>query len=179
MKTGIVALVIGFKPSTESPESLASTNEKAENPKFVQPLLIDAFSDDQEVEILQEAWENNELTESDKPIPDPLRQIYEMRDRQVKEDEDFGNYVEDLLNNPFLRKDIQEHALQWLKSKIRIEEYHACEREAMRVIAEYAFQIYRQDPAKRDFFLAGPVAKVRVRVFELKEADRDVLKKAA
>lgn len=183
MKTGIVALVVAFKPSTQSPEDVAPAPVKEvraiETPAFVEPVLIDAFSDDTEVEILQEAWENNELTDGDKPIPDPLKQIYEMRERQTKEDEEFGNYVEDLLTNPFLRKDIQAHAVQWLRSKIRIEEYHHCERDAMRVIAEYAFQIYRQDPAKRDFFLAGPVAKVRVRIFELKEADQDVFKKAA
>jgi hypothetical protein len=35
------------------------------------------------------------------------------------------------------------------------------------VIAQYAFQVFSGDPKKTDFLLAGPRARVRVRVIDL------------
>jgi len=35
------------------------------------------------------------------------------------------------------------------------------------VIAQYAFQVFSDDPAKTDFLLAGPKARVRIRVIDL------------
>lgn len=138
-KTGTVALVVRIDGS--------------------QPVLVEKFSDDREIAVLEGALATGENS--------PLELIYSMREKQTKEDEEFGNYVEELLSQPFIRPEIQEHGLQWLKSKIRIEEYQRCEAEATRIIAEYAFQLYVGNPNRTDFFLAGPVSKVRVRVFPL------------
>lgn len=100
---------------------------------------------------------------------EPLNLLGRVRERDAKEEEEFGNYVEDLLSKPFVRPEIQEHAVQWLKSKIRIEKYERSEVEAVKVIAQYAMKVFQEDPAKMDFLLAGPQAQVRVRIFVLEE----------
>jgi len=123
------------------------------------PTLLETFSDDREIAILETAVNEGEAS--------PLDIIHAMRARQAKEDEEFGDYVEELLCQPFVRPEIQEHGIQWLKSKIRIEQYQKCEGEATHVIAAYAFKLFIEDPDRVDFLLAGPSAKVRIRVFNL------------
>jgi hypothetical protein len=83
------------------------------------------------------------------------------------EEGEFGDYVEELLSQPFVGTEIQEHGVQWLKSKIRIERYQRTETDAAKVIAEYAMKVVSEDPDKTDFFLAGPNTMVRIRVFPL------------
>jgi hypothetical protein len=121
------------------------------------PSLVDVISDDHEISLLESSHRSGEN--------DLLRPVYEFRKKQSAEDEQFGEYVEDLLSQPFLGSEIQEHGLQWLKSKIRIEEFHRSETEAASIIAEYAMKILLENPEKTDFFLAGPSTMVRVRVF--------------
>ncbi len=140
MRIGTVALIVRF----DGGES---------------PSLIDSISDDREIAALQAALDQGEN--------DPLETVYQMRARQAKEDEEFGDYVEELLSQPFVRPEIQDHGLQWLKSKIRIEEYQRTESDATRVIADYAFKLYMEDRRRTDFVLAGPVAKVRIRIYEV------------
>lgn len=123
------------------------------------PQLVDILCDDGEIALLELAiLENRE---------DPLDAVYDHRKQTQKEESEFADYVEDLLSQPFLRPEIQEHGIQWLKSKLRIEEYQQSEVDAARVIAAYAFQIFAQEPQKTDFFLAGPRTQVRIRVFDL------------
>jgi hypothetical protein len=133
------------------------------------PSLVETFSDDREIELFEAALSTGESN--------PLDSVYEMRARQAKEDEEFGDYVEELLCQPFVKPEIMEHGVQWLKSKMKIEQYQKCELEATKVIAGYAFKLYQEDPQKVDFLLAGPAAKVRVRVFKLPEA-REMAKAA-
>ena len=121
------------------------------------PSLVDVISDDHEISLLESSSRAGEV--------DLLRPVYEFRKRQCAEDEQFGEYVEDLLSQPFLRPEIQEHGVQWLRSKIRIEEFQRSESDAARIIAEYAMKILLENPEKKDFFLAGPSTMVRVRVF--------------
>ncbi len=90
-----------------------------------------------------------------------------MRERQSKEDEEFGNYLEDLLSQPYVRQEVQEHGLAWLKSKIRIDEFQKAESEAAEVIARFAFDRFRKDQSMTDFLLAGPTARVRIRIFRV------------
>ena len=123
------------------------------------PLLIDVLYDEFEIEFLEAAIRNGER--------DPLQQIHEHRTRVSKKEEDFGDYVEELLSQPFLHPDIQQHGIQWLKSKIKIEKYQKTEREAVRIIADYAYKIFEQDEDKTDFILASPTSQVRIRVFSL------------
>ncbi len=119
------------------------------------PEVVEVLSDNREIQMLEE-----DMSESN-----PLRRIHEHRDTQAREDADFADYVEDLLSQPFLKPEIQAHGVQWLKSKIRIEQYQKSEAEAAHIIAEYAIKVYAENPERRDFFLAGPKAQVRVRVF--------------
>jgi hypothetical protein len=121
------------------------------------PVLVETLSDDREINLLE-----GELQKGD---PDPLDRIHAHREQVQKEEEEFGDYVEELLSQPFVRPEIQDHGLQWLKSKIRIEQYQRSETDAARVIADYAYRVYREDPARTDFVLAGPTNKVRIRVF--------------
>ncbi len=121
--------------------------------------LIDAFSDDQEIELLEKAFSDGE--------EDPIEMVYQLREKALKEDEEFGDYVEELLSYPFLSPQIQDHGLNWLRSKMKIEEYRKSEEEATQVIAEHALKIYQGDQSKTDFTLAGPTAQVKIRVFEV------------
>ena len=132
--------------------------------------LLEALSDDLEIQTFEkEVMEGN---------PNPLGIVLRQRQQQTKEEEEFGDYVEELLSQPFLKTEIQEHALKWLRSKVRIEEYQKRESEAAEVIADYALKVFRSDPDRTDFLLAGPTNKVRVRVFVL-DADKQGLSQAA
>lgn len=121
------------------------------------PVLLDSFSDELEIARLEKALAVG--------TPDPLTTIYQDRERHTKEDQEFGDYVEELLSQPFVRPEIQEHGLQWLKSKIRLEQFHRRELEATKVIAEHALKIYQTNRDLTDFILAGPISKVRIRIF--------------
>jgi hypothetical protein len=123
------------------------------------PSLIETISDEREIVVLENGFEKGQSG--------LIEQIHDRRAQQAKEEDDFGNYVEDLLSQPYVRPEIQEHGIQWLKSKIKIDEYNRTEAEAAKIIADYAFKVFTDDPDRTDFFLAGPNAKVRVRIFVL------------
>ena len=123
------------------------------------PALVDQFSDDAEIVVFESAAQIGE--------PNPLQAVYDRRRKLALEDEEFGNYVEDLLSQPFVRPEIQEHGVQWLKSKLKIENFQKCESEASKTIADYAFRVFCKDPTRTEFLLAGPLAKVKIRVLLL------------
>lgn len=127
-------------------------------------VYLDALSDDQEIKLLEDAIS--------KGTPDPLHVIYELRERQSREDEEFGDYVENLVASPFCRTDIRDHGLQWFRSKMRIEEFQRTESEATAVIATFAYNLFRMDQSKKDFTLQGAKGSVHIRVLEV-VANRD------
>lgn len=147
-KSNTIALVVSRKGE-------ASEGAKPEEG----PVLVEALSDDDEIKALEEALKQGH--------PDPLQLIHDRRVKVEKEEEEFGDYVEDLLTQPFVHPEIRAHGLRWMRSKIRIEDYQKIEQEAASTIAGYAFKLYSSNPSKTDFFLAGPRAQVRIRVFEL------------
>jgi hypothetical protein len=124
------------------------------------PVLLDQLSDDHEIALLEKAVTQGRLT--------ALDDVYQARAQQKEEEERFGDYVEDLITQPFVRPEIRDHGIQWLKSKIRIEQFQSSEQEASRVIADFAFKLYCENRELTDFLLAGPHAQVRVRVFLIK-----------
>jgi hypothetical protein len=129
-----------------------------------QPNLIDIVSDDGEIRLLEEAVEKGES--------DPLNYVYEFRKRQQHEDAEFGDYVEELLSRPFVRPEVQEHGIQWMKSKLKIEQYQKTETQAAKIIAEYALKVLEQDHTKTDFMIAGPSSMVRVKIVNMSEGHR-------
>jgi hypothetical protein len=101
--------------------------------------------------------------------PEPLKRLQEFRKKQAAEEEEFADFVEGLLSQPFVKPDVQDHAVQWFKSRAKIEAFQKAEDEASRLIANYAFQVFTSDPNQTDFMLAGPKARVRVRVIDLSQ----------
>ena len=122
--------------------------------------LIDTLSHPREIDFFESALTSGEV--------DPLQMIYDYRVKESKQDEEFGNYIEELLSRPFLKPDVQRHAVQWLKSKIKIEHYQKIERDAAKTISDFAYKIFQKDPTKTDFFLTSKTSQVRVRVFEVR-----------
>ena len=125
------------------------------------PTLFEALTSADEILELELAVMNAD--------PDPLKRVHEFRAKQTIDDEEFADFVEGLLSQPFVKPDVQDHAIQWFKSRSKIESFQKAEDDASHVIAKYAFEIYQGNPSKKDFFLAGPKAKVRIRVIEIKE----------
>jgi hypothetical protein len=123
------------------------------------PVLVDYFSDEREIATLDLALKNQD--------PEPLETVYSFRERQIHEDDEFGDYVEDLLSRPFLKDEVRDHGLQWLHSKIKIERFQKNEREASRTIADFAFRLYSEDPSKEDFLLASHSAAVRILILKV------------
>jgi hypothetical protein len=140
MRAPTIALAVEFKDGT--------------------PILLETISDSQEIELLERSVQLGDI--------DPLRRVHDFREQQFREDDEFSNYVEELLSKPFLKSEVHKHGVQWLKSRIRIERFQKDEKEAAKVIADYAFQILINETSLRDFYLAGPKAQVRVRVIVLK-----------
>jgi hypothetical protein len=144
MRVTTIAIVVNA-PKTDSFKSSLS--------------LVEVISDEFEIGLLEASCQAGS--------PDPLESVREFRRKQMEEEGEFGNYVEELLSQPFVANEIQEHGVQWLKSKIRIEKHVQNESDAAKVIAEYAMKVVSKDPEKTDFFLAGPKAMVRIRVFSI------------
>jgi hypothetical protein len=135
--------------------------------------LAEIVSDDQELEILEQAF-----SDADR---DPLAEIQEHRRRIAREDDEFGDYVEQLLCQPFVKTEIQEHGVEWMKSRIRIEQFQRTESAAAKVIGDYAYKLFSENRGLKDFFLSGPNTRVRVRIFVLKRdaSDREGASRAA
>jgi len=125
------------------------------------PSLFEALTSADEILELELALKNSD--------PDPMKRVQDFRMKQSQDDEEFADFVEGLISQPFVKADVQDHAIQWFKSRAKIEAYQKAESNASQVIALYAFEIYQNNPSKTDFFLAGPKAKVRIRVIEIKE----------
>jgi len=123
------------------------------------PILVDQISDDEEIHQLEASIRGGDST--------ALEDVYLARDERAEEEERFGDFVEALITQPFVKPDVLEHGVQWLRSKIKIERFQRSEREATRVIAQYAFQVYSENPELKDFLLSGPSAQVRIRILEL------------
>jgi hypothetical protein len=121
--------------------------------------LVDTLSNEAEIDLVDACIRADEA--------DPLQYLYQLREQDMKKEDEFGDRVEEMLSQPFLNREVQMHGLKWLQSKMRIEEYHKTEKDAVKVIAEYAYKIFRQDPSKTDFFLASSSSQVRIRVFKL------------
>jgi hypothetical protein len=119
--------------------------------------LIEVLSDEREIDV----YESEQLRNN----PDPLARVHEYRAKQIEEDDAFADYVEELLSQPFQKEEIKEHGIQWLRSKQRIEDFQKNENEAAVVIAKFALDLFTKDPEKNDFYLSGPTAQVRVRIF--------------
>lgn len=136
-----LALVICFKD--QSPSHLAT------------------ISDEREISILDHAIQTKERN--------PLDKVIEHRELVAREEEEFGDFVEQLLSQPFQRTEIREHGLAWFQSRIRLEQFQKEETDAARVVAEYAYAVFQEDPRRRDFILDGAAAKIRIRIFEVQQ----------
>ena len=127
--------------------------------------LIETLADNQEIELFEAA-----LKEGSK---DPMKYIEQHRQRQDAEDETFGDYVEQLLTQPFIKAELREHGINWFYSRMRVERYRRHEQDAAKVIAEYALKVYRDAPDREEFILAGPRAKVQIRIFSVNRLDQE------
>ncbi len=144
MRMGTVALIVRFDGDT--------------------PVLVETLSDDQEIQLLEDALRGGD--------DEPLKKVHEARELRVQEDEKFGDYVEYLISQPAVKNEIRSHGLEWFYSKMRIENYRRSEAEAAAVIAGYALEVFSEMPNRREFILAGPRAKVQVKVYPLERAIR-------
>lgn len=122
-------------------------------------VLDEVISDDREIDLIENLPIGAEASF--------WQRLEEFRRARAKEEDEFGDYVEEILEQPFASPEVKKHGLLWLKSKIRIEQFQRKELEASRVIAEYALKIFEAYPERRDLILKGPKSKVRVRIFEL------------
>lgn len=120
------------------------------------PILLESLSDDREVEFVEEALKEGH--------PDPVWAVRQRRKLQDKEDEEFADYIENLVSEPHCKLEIQEHAFLWFKSRLNLEDYRRAEADARKVIADFALQVFYQDPSRTDFVLSSPNAEVRVRI---------------
>ena len=158
--TVLVRYVLCMKPKEQPTIALIVRNNQQEK-----PTLYEALTSADEILELELALMNSE--------PDPLARVHDYRSKQTVDDEEFADFVEGLLSQPFVKPEVQDHAVQWFKSRAKIEAYQKAEDNASQVIALYAFEVYQNNPSSTDFFLAGPRSKVRIRVIELKDKDSE------
>ena len=134
------------------------------------PVLAETLTSSEEILELELAMMNHEEA--------PLKRVHDFRKKQYSEDEEFADFVEGLLSQPFVKPDVQSHAVQWFKSRTKIEAYQKAEDDASRVIAQYAFQVFTKDATKVDFLLAGPKANTNSRQAQFLYNASCVLKEA-
>jgi hypothetical protein len=100
-------------------------------------------------------------------VQDPLLDLAVKREQERQSEDDFANYVEDLVVKPGLKPEVREQAVQWFYSRIRIEKYEAQEKQAAAVVARVALQLYQEHPAQVDFTLSSERSEIRVKIFDL------------
>ena len=125
--------------------------------KGQEPCLVETLSDGQEIELIEVALQRG--------VSNPVPMLKELREQREYEDEKFADYVEGILSQPFLKPEVREQAMEWFKSRMKIEFYQKNEFEATQVIAQYALGLFKENPKRTDFILAGPKAQVDVRIY--------------
>src|SRR5262249_33318543 len=85
------------------------------------PVLMETLSDEAEIRYMEDALKAGETR--------PLQRIHEYRESEARQEDELGNHIEDLLSKTFVKPEIQTHAVQWLRSKIKIEQYQKAEKE--------------------------------------------------
>ncbi|MBU6374685.1 MAG: hypothetical protein KGQ59_01700 [Bdellovibrionales bacterium] len=123
------------------------------------PFVLESVSDEPEVAFMEQIFADRH--------PNPVLALKEHRRRQEHEDEAFADYVEGLISAPSCGLRIQDHASQWFKSRIHLEQYRQAEAVARQVIVDFAFRLFCQDPSQTDFTLASSNAEVRVLVYRV------------
>jgi hypothetical protein len=123
------------------------------------PKILESVSDDPEILLVEEALAEHH--------PDPVMAVRQRRQEQENEEEAFADYIETLLSAATCGIQIQRHAALWFRSRIDLEEYRRAEIEARRVIVDFAFRLYCEDPSQTDFTLAAPHAEVRILIRDL------------
>lgn len=123
------------------------------------PQLVEFLSDDEEIAVFEAASAMGDY--------EPLQRVHDHRQRQAQEDQAFADYIEELLSQPYQRQEIIDHGTQWLKARLRIEEFQQSEHQAVKIIANFGMQLYLGNPERVDFSLQGSAAQVRVRIFVL------------
>lgn len=155
-KMGTVAVVLSTEPGSQKTLKAVSSDGPSSTH------WVETFSDEREISALEAAIQAGN--------PFPLQTVYEFRARTEREDDEFGDYVEDLLCQKTVRPEVQSHGVAWLRSKMKIEQFRRQEREAAEVIAHFALNKIKEDPALEDFILAGPGMQVRIRIFKVRLA---------
>jgi hypothetical protein len=125
------------------------------------PKILESVSDDPEVLLVEEALAEHH--------PDPLMAVRQHRQEQEDEEEAFADYLESLLSAPACGIQLQRHAVLWFRSKMDLESHRRAESEARRVIVDFAFRLYCEDPSQTDFVLTSPQAEVHVVIRDLAE----------
>jgi hypothetical protein len=123
------------------------------------PVLRDTLTSDSEIEFLIASMAKGEL--------DPLGEIHRYRSHVEQQQTIFGDYVEDLLSKPFVEGSLQQQALKWLGAKIKIDQFQLQEKAAAKIISDYAYKLFKVEPAKNDFFIESAHFRIRVRIFTL------------
>ncbi len=123
------------------------------------PRILDSVSDDPEISLIEQALADRS--------PDPVLAVRLRRQEQEAEEEAFADYVETLLSAPACGLQLQHHASLWFRSRIDLEEYRRAESKARRVIVDFAFRRYCDDPSQTDFTLVSHEAEVRVIIREV------------
>jgi len=123
------------------------------------PKILESVSDDPEILLVEEALAEHH--------PDPVTVVRQRRQELENEEEAFADYIEGLLSAPACGIQLQRHAVLWFRSRIDLEAYRRAEIEARRVIVDFAFRLYCEDPSQTDFTLASPQAEVRVLIRDL------------
>ncbi len=143
MKTHTIALVISENTS-QNDDPIAR---------------FDVLQDAYEIEYLEKAIQLGERQ--------PMQEIINRR-ALIHEQEDLqADYIEDILCKPFAGPKVKTQGLLWFESKIKLDRHRQAETDAALVIADYAYQIYQNDPSRTDLLLSGPKSQVRVRIFRL------------
>ncbi|MEK6705357.1 MAG: hypothetical protein AABZ06_06170 [Bdellovibrionota bacterium] len=123
------------------------------------PSLLEVLSDENEIAMFEQLLMQNKH--------EPMSMLQRHRDMKTVQENEFGDYVEEIVSHPYAKKDIKDYGLRWLKSRMKIEEFQRSELEAAKIIGDYAYRIFLSDPDMVDFSLQGPSAAVRVKVFIL------------
>lgn len=123
------------------------------------PILLDSLSDDNEISTLEKSI----LVGGGHP----LEMIYEEREKKRQCDQVMGAALERVIQEKDRPQEVKFYAIDWFKTKSRIDQLLEEEAKSREVIAKFAFQLFCEDHRKKDFFLQGSQVKLRVRVFIL------------
>jgi len=125
--------------------------------------LVETLTDSGEIDLVKQI-------EKDTNLEDVLKLVKHYRQANRALEERVGDQVEEILVSLSSPPEAKFHAMEWMKSALKMESFRKDEYSAAQTIGQFAYDVYKKQPELTDFVLQAEKAQVRVLIFSLQRS---------